>query len=208
MENKQFEIKWKAEMYSEEEPMQLRLIGADFEEKYICPNIGAYNLRNLPQKIPEGEYTLEIEKVFSGTIKGRSESFRIVKAKRTAKNSIKPIRNNYAGRNVRYVKKLNVSSEYISIEIYDHGIVDGDIVSIYLNGIDIIKNYHLTHLTKRINIKLNKNIRNDLFLFAHNVGSRPPNTVAIRIIDDNKTSETVLNSNMQSCEAIIINVNK
>jgi hypothetical protein len=119
----------------------------------------------------------------------------------------KPLnRETFEGRKISYTKELKFDSEDITIKIWDHGRQDGDIVSIYLNGISVVSKYYLTYQKKEFNVKLNPNRSNDLFLYAHNLGDSPPNTVSIEITDGKKSENIILNSDLQSCEAVLISV--
>lgn len=117
-----------------------------------------------------------------------------------------PIRNTFRGRNISYVKELVVDSEEIRISLWDHGRKDGDIVSIYLNGEAIVSEYFLTYRKKHFDIKLDATKPNDLFLYAHNLGKFPPNTVSIEITDGKVPENIILNSDLKSCEAVLIKV--
>ncbi len=119
---------------------------------------------------------------------------------------VKPLRQMFAGRSISYVKELEVDSDNIQIILWDHGRQDGDIVSIYLNGEEVIKKHHLTYREVLYEIKLDAEKKNDLFLYAHNLGKFPPNTVSIKIKDNSSTDEIVLNSDLKSCESVLINV--
>ncbi|MGB5172445.1 MAG: hypothetical protein WBN69_13510, partial [Eudoraea sp.] len=70
----------------------------------------------------------------------------------------------------------------------------------------LISNHILTYQKKSFQIKLHPTKSNDLFLYAHNLGNFPPNTVSLEIKDNSKSEEIILNSDMQSCEAILIEV--
>lgn len=114
----------------------------------------------------------------------------------------------FDGRNISYVKEVVFESENISVDIWDHGRQDNDIVSIYLNGETIISKYLLTYRKKSISVKLNPNKSNNLLLYAHNLGKAPPNTVSIEITDGATSEKIILNSDLKSCEAVLISVNK
>ncbi len=116
------------------------------------------------------------------------------------------IRSTFDGRNLNYVNEVKVYNENIKINLRDHGRVDGDIVSIYLNGVAIVSEYLLTYRNKTFEVKLDPTKPNDLFLYAHNLGKSPPNTVAIEIKDGPASEKIILNSDLKSCEAIIIKV--
>ncbi len=127
------------------------------------------------------------------------------------KESLKPepsIREQFDGRKISYTEELSFSNENITIKIWDHGRQDGDIVSIYLNGSPVVSKHYLTYYKREFKVKLNPNKSNDLFLYAHNLGDAPPNTVSVEISDGSKSENLILNSDLQSCEAVMISVNK
>lgn len=133
-------------------------------------------------------------------------------ANRSAQNakSVTPTgtREVFEGRKISYKKELTFSNKDLRVAIWDHGRQDGDIVSIYLNGKTIIPKHSLTYRKKKIAIELDPSKSNDLFLYAHNLGNSPPNTVSIEISDGSTSENIVLNSDLKSCEAVLISVKK
>ncbi|QBA64070.1 hypothetical protein [Muriicola soli] len=115
-------------------------------------------------------------------------------------------RTDFGGRSITYVKELEVNNKIVKINLWDHGRKDGDIVSIYLNGYPIVSEYLLTYQKKGFELKLDPSKPNDLFLYAHNLGQFPPNTVSIEIIDGDASENIILNSDLSRCEAVLINV--
>ena len=115
-------------------------------------------------------------------------------------------RETFEGRKISYIQEMEFDSENITVKIWDHGRQDGDIVSIFLNGISVVSKYYLTYYKKEFDVKLNPNKSNDLFLYAHNLGDSPPNTVSVEISDGTKSENIILNSDLQSCEAVLISV--
>lgn len=124
------------------------------------------------------------------------------------KVEIGPKRMEFDGRNITYVQELAFKSEKIKISIWDHGRQDGDIVSVYLNGFTVISKHLLTYSKKPIEITLDPNKANDLFLYAHNLGEYAPNTVSVEISDGHTSENLILNSDLKSCEAVLISVKK
>jgi len=127
----------------------------------------------------------------------------------TSKEAVKSeIREEFDGRKISYTKELTFTNEDISIKIWDHGRQDGDIVSIFLNGNSIVSKHYLTYWKREFKVKLDPSKSNDLFLYAHNLGDAPPNTVSIEITDGSTSENIILNSDLKSCEAVMISVNK
>lgn len=116
------------------------------------------------------------------------------------------IREEFKGRKISYTKDLEFNSTSIVVKIWDHGRQDGDIVSIYLNGASVVNKHYLTYYKREFKIELDPNKSNDLFLYAHNLGNSPPNTVSIEISDGTKSENIILNSDLKSCEAVMISV--
>ncbi len=114
--------------------------------------------------------------------------------------------NEFEGRKISYIKELSFTNENISVSLWDHGRQDGDIVSIYLNGETVVSKHNLTYKRKKVNFKLDASKTNDLFLYAHNLGDSPPNTVSIELTDGSTSEKIILNSDLKSCEAVQIRV--
>lgn len=64
------------------------------------------------------------------------------------------VKESFDGRKISYTKEFEFDSEHIIVKIWDHGRQDGDIVSIYLNGVQVVKKYYLTYWKKEFTIKL------------------------------------------------------
>ncbi len=130
----------------------------------------------------------------------------IIEEEELEKPAVIEKRSDFDGRTITYVKELEVNNKIIQINLWDHGRQDGDIVSIYLNGMPIVSQYNLTYTKKGFELKLDPTQPNDLFLYAHNLGKFPPNTVSIEIIDGGTSENIILNSDLSRCEAVLINV--
>ncbi len=94
----------------------------------------------------------------------------------------------------------------INVEIYDHKIQDGDVVSLNFNGAWIVENHKLTKEPHRLKLKLDPSATNFLVLHAINLGQRPPNTMAIRYYVNGKRKQYVMNSDLNASEVIEIKV--
>ncbi|RKR14470.1 hypothetical protein CLV91_0547 [Maribacter vaceletii] len=183
------------------------------QSKQVLPeNLSKKELRKLKKEERKAKKLADAKK--------KEEAKRIEKAAAKEKQTTVAVKENttpekpklreeFVGRNITYVNDLVFEGTEISVYIWDHGRQDGDIVSIYLNGEPVLSKYYLTYWKKEIKIKVDPNKPNDLFLYAHNLGSAPPNTVSLKITDGTITSEDIiLNSDLKSCEAVSISVNK
>jgi hypothetical protein len=106
------------------------------------------------------------------------------------------------GRKYKVQQTLNAESKTVKINIYDKNRVDGDIVSIYLNGKLIVENIQVTHQKKEISLQL-QNGSNVLVMYAINLGRIPPNTAALEINNGNKRNRvTTLVSDFKNSGAL------
>ncbi len=99
---------------------------------------------------------------------------------------------------------IHVDSMTFTINLYDHKLADGDIVSINYNGDWILEDYSLEEKPVQLKIKLNENGKNFLLLHAESIGRRPPNTMGISYYFKGEKKEIVLKSDLKASEMIEI----
>ncbi|REH43943.1 hypothetical protein C7448_11250 [Tenacibaculum gallaicum] len=81
------------------------------------------------------------------------------------------------------IGSFRTKSKNININAIDFGQVDGDIITVFNNGVPIIKNYYLKHSLKKFKIPLELGF-NKIEILAVDEGSLRPNTGAFTIYDD------------------------
>src|SRR5450432_3107737 len=88
-------------------------------------------------------------------------------------------------RKAELVKEIKVDTGTIKLDFYDNGIIDGDIISVYVNNVPVVSNQRLTAkpITVRIKIDL-KRTQQEVIMVGENLGAIPPNT-ALMIVDAN-----------------------
>lgn len=93
------------------------------------------------------------------------------------------------------IKEFTVDHDSISITLYDNGIVDGDSITLIYNDSILTTHRLLTEkpLTFWIKIKPGSE-RNELQMYAENLGSIPPNTALMVIYDGTKRYEVNIKS--------------
>jgi len=108
-------------------------------------------------------------------------------------------------RKVQTVKTIYFTSDSLLLELYDNGYVDGDSVSIILNGKSFLNNVLLSEKasTKMIYITPSMGDSINLVMFAENLGSISPNS-GVAIIRDGKTQHRVAFSGDLERNAAII----
>ncbi len=100
-------------------------------------------------------------------------------------------------------KELVWNSDSVILEIWDGMVVDGDIVSVQVNGRTVLSKYELVKDKKRMVLPVNgKTIT--ITIFAENEGKAPPNTSMILLTDGKIThgAEAVLHQG-ETSEIII-----
>jgi hypothetical protein len=107
------------------------------------------------------------------------------------------------GRKVRVDRVLQVRNPTIRIRVWDNGTVDGDIVTVFLNGEQLVTKYRVSKHKWSIPVKL-KDEENLLIIHADDLGDITPNTVAVSIDDGVKEEVLVLSSNLRVSGGVLI----
>lgn len=98
---------------------------------------------------------------------------------------------------------LEVKNRKLTISVWDHNTIDGDIISLKLGPEWILTEYTLTGKKYTFETTL-LGFSQELILFAHNIGMVPPNTVTVSVFDGLSTQRIILESNMETSESIRI----
>jgi hypothetical protein len=102
-------------------------------------------------------------------------------------------------RNNELVKQIEVEHDSISVTLYDNGEIDGDSVTLIYNDKIITTHQRLSDkpITFTLHVDRGKN-RNELVMYAENLGSIPPNTALMVIYDGKKRYELNISSTKNS----------
>jgi hypothetical protein len=101
----------------------------------------------------------------------------------------------FTRRKITYTKDLDVGSDSIRISLYDNGEIDGDTVTVFLNGKPVVSHQELTARALNIYLTLdNSKDVNEVSLFAENLGRIPPNTALMVVTDGISRFEVFLSS--------------
>ncbi|MCB0775513.1 MAG: hypothetical protein KDB99_04225, partial [Chitinophagaceae bacterium] len=92
------------------------------------------------------------------------------------------------GRKSEFAQEVQFSGDSLQIALYDNGVVDGDTVSIYMNGEVIMSKQGLkaSAIKKTIYLTPGKDDAFTLVLYAENLGQYPPNTGLLVVKDGDK----------------------
>ena len=106
-------------------------------------------------------------------------------------------------RKVQIERVLEVHSPKLKIKVWDNGTVDGDIVTLYLNGTCLLQNYRVTKHKVGFPVTL-RDESNFLILHAEDLGDITPNTVAVSVDDGVEEQVIILSSNLETSGAVLI----
>jgi len=104
----------------------------------------------------------------------------------------------FAGRSVQVQGTAYVKNNNVTLRVWDSGQIDGDIISLAVNGQWVLQNYTLTGTKYNVPVTLNRSGYSYILLYAHNEGSIPPNTAAVSIYDGVSEQTLVLSANLQT----------
>ena len=162
------------------------------DERYINDEKGQQEIAEAITKAVK-RYKLQVESLNNNT------------PPPVASNDKKPVATAltaYDARAVRDIKTINIKNKKISVDLYDDGDVDNDIVSVYFNGVAVVTKKALSTNPLSLNLTIEPGKLNELVLFAENLGTIPPNT-ALMIINDGSTRHEVrLSSDMKNNAAV------
>ena len=110
-----------------------------------------------------------------------------------------------ASRKNQTAQDIYFKNDSLVLSLYDNGIVDGDTVSVFLNGETIISKQMLKEAaTKKIVYISNKSDSVELVLFAENLGSIPPNTGLLTVRDGDDVYQVRFSADFQKNASIIL----
>ncbi len=99
---------------------------------------------------------------------------------------------------------IYIDSSTVKFQMYDHKIIDGDVVSISFNGDWIVEKFPITDKPYEFTLKMNEEGKNFLLLHADDMGRQPPTTIALAYMYKGKRQLITLNSDISKSELIEI----
>ncbi|MBZ5856280.1 hypothetical protein [Flavihumibacter profundi] len=120
-----------------------------------------------------------------------------IKGPSVSSNSLANLTNRFKQRQTIVANELIVASDSVRISFYDNGDIDGDSISVFLNGNPVLEKQMISAKALTIYVKLDPNREfNDVAMFAENLGRIPPNTALMVIYDGETPQEIFLTSNL------------
>jgi hypothetical protein len=119
------------------------------------------------------------------------------------------IKNDFKKRKLLVSQQIEVSSDSVRLSFYDNGEIDGDSISVFLNGKLIVAHQGLLERAFNVYVQLDSNLDvNEVSMFAENLGKYPPNTALMVISDGDKRYETYLSSDFSGNATIRLKVRR
>ncbi len=132
-----------------------------------------------------------------------------VKQKNEESVKIKPVASNNAavdinGRKIEIIQSVYYKTDSLELTLYDNGEVDGDTVSVLMNGEVIMPRVGLTTNAVRKKIStVNTGDSIQLIMYAENLGSLPPNTGLLIVYDGTDRYEIRFSGDFKKSAAIV-----
>lgn len=98
---------------------------------------------------------------------------------------------------------IKVASRKITIKVWDHNVVDGDIISLKWGDKWILSEFPIVTQPREIELTVH-GFSEKLVLYAHNVGQVPPNTATVSVSDGTQYHKFELNADLETSEALVI----
>lgn len=113
-------------------------------------------------------------------------------------------------RKVEVIDDITVYSDSLVFSLYDNGEVDGDTVSVVLNGKTIMSKLRLSTRAQTQTIYLTPELGDTLqiIMYAENMGLYPPNTGLLIIQDGSRRREVRFSGDLSRNAAIVLRRNK
>lgn len=123
-----------------------------------------------------------------------------------AKNIVQIAAADVAKRKVVNTQEVYFTADSLTLTLYDNGEVDGDVVSVLLNGKMLFEKAALTTKPNRKTIYIDKTGADSLQLvmYAENLGSIPPNTGILVVNDGEAIYEVRFSADLQTNAAILL----
>jgi hypothetical protein len=113
-------------------------------------------------------------------------------------------------RTAKVLQTVDVATDSLVLSFYDNGVVDGDTISVQLNGQSIISKTKLTAVAAKRTVFLRSDDTDtyQLTLVAENLGTIPPNTGLLIVQDGKNRYEVHFTADLQNNAAIVFRKKK
>lgn len=105
-------------------------------------------------------------------------------------------------RDIDLLNTFRFTEDSVMVKIYDNGVIDGDVISLIINGSIVFDKAKLTASPLTYVLKSSNTSQFQIECYADNLGEIPPNTGLITISSASKTSEVLFSSDLKKSAAI------
>jgi hypothetical protein len=106
-------------------------------------------------------------------------------------------------RKIRVQKIVEVQSRQLRLRAWDSGTVDGDVITIFLNGEQVLFRHRVDKRRYAFPITLREE-NNFMVMYADDIGDIVPNTVAVSIDDGVREQMIVLSSDLEESGSVLL----
>ena len=115
----------------------------------------------------------------------------------------------YQGRKSEFSQVVNFKADSLELSLYDNGEIDGDTVSVFMNGEVLMASQGLKASAIKKTIYITKaNEEFTLVMFAENLGKYPPNTGLLVVHDGDDVYNLRFSSDLQKSAGIVFKKKK
>ncbi|MBL0145685.1 MAG: hypothetical protein IPP48_07915 [Chitinophagaceae bacterium] len=120
------------------------------------------------------------------------------------KDSVINITNTSVRKNTVF-SRIPVAVKNITLDIFDNGTIDGDSISVYYNNKLLVSSRKLSEKPITVSLLLDdKAVQHEIVLFAHNLGSIPPNTALIVVKAGDKRYELYSSASLTENAVLVL----
>lgn len=128
---------------------------------------------------------------------------------KTLNNTVAPAYKGFETRRKDIVKTIEIEQPTFHLDFYDNGEIDGDSITVFYNGKMVLSNKRLSDKPVSLNLKLDKNAKENIVtMYADNLGTIPPNTALMIVTDGDKRYEVRMESDYGKSGSVIFKSEK
>lgn len=105
-------------------------------------------------------------------------------------------------RESRVLRTIEVDNQYIKLDLFDNGEIDGDSITLFYNNMMLVTHKRLTDKPITFTIMVDDDEVGEFEMYAENLGAIPPNSAVMVVTDGNKRYEARITSDLKKSGAI------